>query len=168
MGRKSTRKFATYNALEVTLRRAGFEKTGGLTTLLLETFIENGGILTADAVKKADLCGEESFKAWREPLIKAGWLHYDHILAKSMQKGSLHQPGKLLIPYINKEISKTRQIATRDDVDEMKVNFATLESRIQALETAFDSLIERVDPPTSPEKRRYYTANPGKLSLRLM
>lgn len=168
MGRKSTRKYVTYNALEVTLRRAGFEKPGALTTLLLETFLENKGILTANAVKKAELCEDEGFKAWREPLIKAGWLEYDHELAKVSKKGSLHQAGKQLIPYVNKEIMKSQHIATKSDVESIRADYSHLEGRLQALESAFDSLIERVDPPSSPEKRRYYTANPGKLSLRMM
>lgn len=168
MAKKSARKYGVYNALEIAFRKAGFEKSGSLTTLLLETFLENNGILTANAVKNAELCENEGFKAWREPLIKDGWLEYNHELAKVLKKGSLHQAGKQLISYLNKEIHKTKQIATKQDVDAIMENYANLESRIQTLETAFDSLIERVDPPTSPEKRRYYTANPNKLSLRMM
>lgn len=168
MAKKNARKYGVYNALEIAFRKAGFEKSGALTTLLLETFLENKGILTANAVKKAELCTDEGFKVWREPLIKAGWLAYDHELAKALKKGSLHQAGKQLVPYINKEIMKFQHVATKSDIDSIRADYSHLEGRLQALETAFDSLIERVDPPSSPEKRRYYTANPAKLSLRLM
>ena len=160
MAKRTTRKFAIYNTLQAALRRAGFEKTGALTTLLLETFIENAGLLTANAVKKADLCGVDGFKAWREPLIKAGWLQYDHELAKALLKGSQHQPGKLLIPYLNKEKMKSHSLVTEKQLND---SLSSIHTRVDALGGFVRLLIEKVDPPWDEEKEERYMHSPGAL-----
>lgn len=157
MGRKSARKYGVYNALEIALRKAGFENSGSLTTLLLETFLDNDGILTARKVKLAGLCGDEEFKKWRETLIKDGWLVYDHQLAKSLKKGSFHQPGKLLNQYLNKEKFKSHSLVTEKQLHQ---SIAPLQARMEAMEVFLRGVIEDGDPPYDEEKGKRYLADP--------
>jgi len=166
------RKFAVYKTLASALSRAGVNYSGATATVLLQAFVENRGILTAMQVEEAGLLVDTedknkkiNFKAWRDPLLKGGWLVYDHNLCRSMGPGygSYHQPGKKLVPYLNKELNKAKLVATKDEVDSMRADYSELRIRVEALETAVDSIIEIVDPPTSPEKRIFYTANPERL-----
>jgi len=164
MGRKIDRKYSVYNTMQAALRRAGFEKSGVLTTLLLETFLEYDGILTAKRVEDLGLCESEGFKAWREPLIKAGWLQYDHEFAKATKKGSLHQPGRKLVRYVNKERANTQELASKRYVDK---RVEQTDERLTALENLVDVIIEAFDPPGNEEKRKKYSKDPDGL-LRLI
>ncbi len=157
---KRVRKFGIYNALEVALRRAGFDKTGVLTTLLLETFLENDGRLTALSVEKVGLCEKSKFKEWREPLMKAGWLQYDYEYAKATRKGSVHQPGKKLVPYLNKEKLQKHSLVTETQLNR---SLAPIESRMVALNKFIRGLIEAGDPPYTEEKENEYLPNPKAL-----
>lgn len=157
MSKKSTRKYGVYNALEIALRKTGFENSGSLTTLLLETFLEHDGLLTARKVKNAGLCEDEGFKAWRDPLIREGWLEYNHELAKVSKKGSLHQAGKMLIPYLNREKVKSHSLVTEN---QLYRSIAPLQARMDAMEDFLRGVIEDGDPPYTEEKGKSYLADP--------
>lgn len=160
---KRTRKFAIYNTLQAALRRAGFEKTGALATVFLETFIERDGLLTANDVMAAGLCAKDGFKAWREPLIKAGWLAYDHEFAKLMKKGSLHQPGKKLLSYINKERPRHDAVATEKQLRSVQSDVSAVKDEVALMTSFLRRLIDRVDPPWSEEKMQSYLQDPDSL-----
>lgn len=178
MGRKTTRKYGVYNALEIALRKSGVIAPGKVASLLLDSFLQNEGVITKYNVEKAGLCETEGFKTWREPLIKAGWLQYDFAYAKAIKKGSIHQPGKLLIPYLNKEKMKSKELATQDDIRrvdyKIAVNEQQNEMKLESLRSELDGvkelvkmIISRLDDPYTEEKFVDYSNNPEKM-LRLI
>ena len=148
------RKFAVYNALEVALRRCKIEKAGATSTLLLETFLEDGGRLKASKVYSRELCEEAHFMVWRKLLIQKEWLVWSESQA---DKGQYH-PGKKLIPYINKEKIAQKEIVTKDEVPS-KADFNTLKqelsdtkNRVTTIEESMKSVYSKLklgepDPP---------------------
>lgn len=110
------RKYKTYNALVLALRKAGITAHGTTATLLLEALLENEGRLLASTVYSRGLCEENKFKEWRKNLIDKGWLVWCEAQA---DKGKYH-PGKKLLPYINKEILARKELATRESVESLR------------------------------------------------
>lgn len=116
---KPKRTFMVYNALYKALGKSGVSKPGAVATLLLECFTKRHGILTAADAENAGVVTPGNFKIWRADMIDKRWLAYDHEFAKRSKRGSQHQAGERLIPHINKQNMKTKQIATEDQVREI-------------------------------------------------
>lgn len=170
-----SRKYAVYKTLAAAVTRSGIKQAGVTASLLLKTFIENDGILTAKTVEDLELCDSEGFKAWRDPLIKAGWLLYDHEYARAVKKGSLHQPGKKLISYLNKERMRNQEIATKKYVDgkiaasekQSASEMEVMRSELNGVKDLVKMIIARLDDPYTDEKFADYSTNPEKM-LRLI
>ena len=148
------RKFTVYNALEVALRRGKIEKAGATSTLLLETFLEDGGRLKASKVYSRELCEEAHFMVWRKVLIQKEWLVWSESQA---DKGQYH-PGKKLIPYINKEKSSQKEIVTKDEVpskadfNNLKLELTDTKNRVTTIEESMKKVYSKLklgepDPP---------------------
>jgi|GEM_PF-3335533 len=120
-----TRKFSTYNSLQLVFSRAKFQLSGVLATLLLEMFIEHDGRMLASTVYARGLCEEKKFREWRKNLIDKGWL----IWSESQEDRGVYYPGKKLLPYINKEKISQKEIATRESIEKLRTD---LDAKIDA------------------------------------
>ena len=117
--RKQNRKYDRYNALDIALRKTGIAFSGKVATLLLETFNENDGILTAAQPQEKGLCGEKKgdFGAWRQTLIDAGWIEWDYARAKASGDLSRHFPTEVFAKkYLNPDVAARYQIATTEQL----------------------------------------------------
>lgn len=140
------RKFKSYNALSEALKRAKFVNYGGMTTLLLETFVFNKGDLKASLVESRGLCETGKFKVWRDELITKGWLNY------TIGEYSRHSPGSKLLKYVNKEKMLSHEMATVSDVVHVDKKVEKLEERLSLLEATVKHVIETYDPPVTEAK----------------
>jgi hypothetical protein len=119
-----SRKFKTYNSLQLVFARSKFQSSGALATLLLETFIEHDGRLVASTVYARGLCDEKQFRDWRKNLIDKQWI----IWCETQTDKGVYFPGKKLMPYINKEKIAQKEIATRESVEKVR---SDLDSKIE-------------------------------------
>lgn len=110
--RSNARKYVTYNALMLALRKSKVSSFGSVATILLETFIENEGRLLAAQVVARGICEEGKFRDWRKELIDKEWLKWSEI---QTDKGQ-YFPGNKIMSYINKEKMATKEIVTKDEV----------------------------------------------------
>jgi hypothetical protein len=129
------RKYSTYSSLLTALRRAGIEKPGVVATLFLQVFLEDNGKLYKETCVERGLCADGKFKVWRDSMVKKGWLLYDY----NERTYEVHGAGPKLVPWLNKEIAKTKQIATVSDLA-TKADIKALEAKadLSALETKAD------------------------------
>lgn len=157
------RRFKTYNAMEIALRKSGMQKPGAVSTLLLEAFLEDGGRLPASKSVARGVCKEGEFGQWRKALIEKGWLQW----SESQQDKGQYFPGKKLMPYVNKEIIAQKEIATRESVEQVRAEKAdrseleVTRQRLEATNRALAEIAESVReiqealiPPDTPEKKR--------------
>ncbi len=145
---KSDRRFNCWNSVQLVLKRGGVQSHGSTATLLLETFVEDSGRLTASKVVARGLCKEGEFWSWRKSMIEKGWLNWSE---QQPDKGQ-YFPGKKLIPYINKEKLYSKEIATKDEVAS-RAEFQDLKERMNRIEEVVQELKEAVAPPDTDEKR---------------
>jgi len=85
-------------------------------TLILEAFMANDGRLLASTVYARGLCEDKQFREWRKNLIEKEWL----IWSESQTDKGIYFPGKKLIPYINKEKTAQKELATRESVEKVR------------------------------------------------
>jgi hypothetical protein len=123
MDRTKNRKFVTWNAAQLALRKMGVPFHGAVATLLLEAFLEDSGRFMASTVYARGLCEEKQFRDWRKNLVDKGWLVWNE---SQVDKG-VYFAGKKLIPYINKEKIAQKEIATRESVERLR---SDLDSKI--------------------------------------
>ena len=143
------RKFKTYNALMLALRKDGMKMHGSTATLLLECFIEDGGRLQASKLVARGLCEEGKFTFWRDEMIKSGWLIWTQNQADKGQ----YWAGKKLVSYLNKEKLFSKEIATRDDVADLRAQLNAHEERLAKIDEAVQELRNAMEPPDTEEKR---------------
>lgn len=157
---RQKRKYDRYNALDIALRKSRIESSGKVAGLLLDTFTENAGILTAAQAQDRGLCGDKKgdFSSWRQSLIDAGWIEWDYARAKRTGDLSRHFPTEKLLKYLNADIIKRQQVATteqlyqglaelaakadRIELETQRDKIGTLEAKVEALEqrlTAFEA-----------------------------
>jgi hypothetical protein len=110
------RKFHQSMALRMALSRSGCKESGTLSTLLLESFLEDDGRLLASKVYARGLCDENEFRKWRKLLIDKEWL----VWSERQDDKGLYYPGKKLVSYINKEKILQKEIATKENIDRVK------------------------------------------------
>lgn len=148
------RRFKTYNAIEIALRKAKVIKPGAVATLILEAFLEDGGRLTASKAVSRGVCNEGEFSSWRKQLIENGWL----IWSESQNDKGQYFPGKKMISYLNKEKIASKELVTKDEVlskhqAATKDELQELRARMNRIEDVVQELKEAVTPPDSEEKR---------------
>jgi hypothetical protein len=151
---KTDRRFLCWNSVQLVLKRASVPCHGKTATLLLETFIEDSGRLTASKVVSRGLCNEGEFSAWRKQLIEKGWL----IWSETQSDKGQYFPGKKLMPYVNKEKISSRELVTKDEVlpkseAATKEEFQALKARMSRIEDVVQELKKAVEPPDTEEKR---------------
>lgn len=148
------RKFNSWNALQLALKKSGVEKHGKCATILLEAFLEDSGRLLASKVSSRGLCLEGEFGKWRKDLIDRGWL----VWSESQSDKGCYAPGKRLLYYINKEKLATKELITRDQIL-LKEDAATrdevqdLKARMNRIEEVVQQLQRAILPPDTEEKR---------------
>ena len=123
MDRTKNRRFVTWNAAQLALRKMRVPSHGAVATLLLEAFLEDSGRLLSSTVYARGLCENGHFRDWRKTLIDKEWIIWSE---KQDDKG-LYHPGKRLIHYINKEKIAQKEIATRESVEKVR---SDLDSKI--------------------------------------
>jgi hypothetical protein len=161
-GTKS-RKYKTYNALQLLLSRSGIEKSGAVATLLLETFVEDGGRLPASKVVARGICEEGKFVSWREGMIRSGWLVWSQTQADKGQ----YFVGKKLARYVNKAKEETKEFVTRDEVlhksqaaskaevSELRDDVQDLKAQVHEIQTLLVELKRlQAPPPTAAAQMR--------------
>lgn len=176
------RRFKTYNAIEIALRKINVMKPGAVATLLLEAFLEDGGRLPASKSVARGVCKEGEFGHWRKMLVEKGWLQW----SETQQDKGQYFPGKKLMPYVNKEIIAQKEIATRESVEQVraeKADRSELEatrkkldetsSKLEATNKALAEIAEAVRelqeasiPPDNPQKAMTREKALSKISVR--
>lgn len=173
------RRFKVYKSLTEALRRAKVESSGTVATLLLECFMEDSGRLQSSKVIARGLCEEGKFTAWRDEMVKNGWLTWSQ---HQSDKGQ-YFAGKKLAPYLNKEKSSeeviTRKdiipkehIATKDDLDrkadksDLDATNIRLEMTQKQLESAQRTIQEIADAVRELQEAMIPPDNPHKESIR--
>jgi hypothetical protein len=119
------REFGVYVALTKALSRNKVTQPGTHATLLLELFLKKDGKLFARDVFEKGLCLEGKFKVWRDGLVKKGWLDYDLQDAERQKTWQYYRPGEKLVAYINKEKLRAQEIATKAELQNLRVDFNT-------------------------------------------
>lgn len=152
--RSASRKFMTWNAAQLALRKQKVPAHGGTATLLLEAFLEDSGRLTASKVVTRGLCNEGEFSSWRKQLVDKGWL----IWSETQNDKGQYYPGKKLMRYINKEKIISREVVTKDEVlskaeAATKEELQELKVRMSRIEEVVQELQQAVIPPDTEEKR---------------
>ena len=167
MDRTRNRKFMTYNALQLALRKECVSNHGSVARILLECFLEDGGRLQASKVIARGICEEGRFSLWRDELVKNNWLVWT---VNQADKGQYYA-GKKLLAYINKEKMSSKEIATKDDVVATRDEVADLrsqlnshEKRLAKIDEAVQELRLAVEPPETEEKRKTRERVAEKLS----
>jgi hypothetical protein len=150
---RNARKYITYNALMLALRKSKVSSFGTVATILIETFLENEGRLLAAQVVARGICEEGKFRDWRKELIDKEWLKWSEI---QTDKGQ-YFPGKRLVNYINKEKIATKEMATKDEVlskneAATKVEVQVLRNEINQIKDSMEKIYDKmglgpVDPP---------------------
>ncbi len=150
-----------YNAMLQRFRRSGANIPGVLASFYLDVFVFKTRTVKADDIYSLNLAEQGTFsEVWREEQKKIGYLTWT-VTQLGPRSRVDYKPGPKILKYINDASMLIDQVVTRSEFD-------VLSLRVDALETALDTLIELVDPPTSIEKRRIYTANPERLFIRGM
>jgi hypothetical protein len=147
------RKYSTYNALMLALRKGKVLSFGTTSTLLLETFLENDGRILASQVVARGLCEEGKFRDWRKELIEKGWL----LWSESQDDRGQYFAGKRLIHYINKEKITSKEIVTKDEVlskneaatkvelEDVREKLAKTDERLSKVESSMNSIYKKLD-----------------------
>jgi hypothetical protein len=168
----SSRRFAQSEALRVALYRQKIALSGSISTLLLETFLEDSGRLLSSRVVARGLCEEGYFGKWRKDLIDKGWL----VWSETQSDKGLYYPGKKLIPYINKEKAQINVMATQDSVESLRVDLKkdidmkADKSELQDLKAKMNEIAEAVQnlqiastPPDDDIKKKMREESTAKL-----
>lgn len=165
MDHTKNRKFKTYNALQLALRKESVSNQGSVARILLECFLEDGGRLQASKVVARGICEDGKFSLWRDELVKNNWLVWT---VSQADKGQYYA-GKKLIAYINKEKIASKEIVTRDDIlpkeqiaskielENTQRELDAVKERLLKLEDAVERGIEGFldeNPPKTSERRR--------------
>ena len=148
------RKYDTYPALMMSLKRSKVVSHGACATLLLDSFIENSGRILASQVVARGVCKEGEFKAWRKSMCEKGWLQWS---ANQPDLGQYH-PGKKLIKYLNREKLENEEIATvremRQADNEVKAELrAEMELQLDEYRELTIKLLKALEPPDDEQKR---------------
>jgi hypothetical protein len=153
MNRTRTRKFRTWNAVQLALKKSKLPNHGTTATLLLETFLENDGRLLASKVISLGLCEEGLFREWRKNFLDREWLKWSEA---QTDKGQYY-PGKKLLPYINKEKLLSKEIVTKDEVlskheAATKAELQEVKERLSKVECGVEEIYRKLnlgepDPP---------------------
>jgi hypothetical protein len=150
------RRFKTYNAMEIALRKIKMRKPGAVATLLLEAFLEDGGRIPASKAVSREICNEGEFSAWRKQLIEKGWL----IWSESQSDKGLYFPGKKLMPYVNKEKFLSREIVTKEEV--LSKDQAATKRELEAVKKKLDATEARVSTIENSMKKIYKNLDLGE------
>lgn len=153
MNRTIKRKYLTWNALQLALKKSGCLNHGTTATVLLEAFLENEGRLLAAQVVARGICEEGKFREWRKDLIDKEWIKWSEV---QMDKGR-YFPGKKLVNYINKEKIASKEIATKDEVlskneAATKVEVQELRDELHQMKDSMEKIYDKmglgsIDPP---------------------
>jgi hypothetical protein len=148
--RTTSRKFMTWNAAQLALRKHKVSSHGATATLLLEAFLEDNGRITASKVVARGVCKEGEFSLWRRQLIDKGWL----VWTDSQNDKGQYFPGKKLLPYLNKEKSGQEEMASMRDLrrfeqnmDEKKADRSELDELRRRM-AKFEELASRLEAAT--------------------
>ena len=142
---KKQRKFKTYQSLLMAIARNGVGEAGKCATLLLELFIEGGGKLYAQKAVGQGVCKSGSFREWRDNLVKLGWIDFDYNQAKADKDFSKHKAGYRLLPYLNKEKTFSKEVATTDELEGLAAKIEDgLKTKADILDVATKAELEEV------------------------
>ena len=151
--RAGPRRFQQNEALRVALFRQKFALSGSISTVLLETFLENDGRILASKVVARGICEEGKFREWRKELIDKEWLKW----SENQDDKGQYYPGKKLLPYINKEKLSSKEIVTKDEVlskneaatklelDDVKEKLAKTDERLSKVENSMVTIYKKLD-----------------------
>jgi hypothetical protein len=153
MHRTITRKFRTWNAVQLALKKSKQLNHGTTATLLLETFLENEGRLLASRAVSVGLCEEGKFRDWRKALVEKGWL----LWSEAQDDKGQYFAGKKLLPYLNKEKLISKEIVTKDEVlskheaatkaelEEVKMKLEKTDDRLCKIESSMQEVYKKLD-----------------------
>lgn len=146
----ANKKYSQWKALSCALARNRYANSYKLATLLLETFLENDGQITAQKAYDLGLCSkDEGFRDWRKKLCELSWLEF--IIENN--KSVTYKPGKKLLKYINREKQNRFELATKEDLKLALAQKAD-RSEVEELRTTVDRILNIIDPPADKEKEK--------------
>jgi hypothetical protein len=170
------------NAMRIKLRRIGISHPASLSTLILEAFIQNGGLLPAREYygSEHEVKGKK-YQQWVEDLRSLGII--EPYKADDLERKGADwirfKPGKVIRNYINKEKAHQEEMASmrdlrdvesrmdakkadRDEVQDLKARMNDIAEAVQKLQVASA-------PPDSIEKqemRKEITNRLGQLVVK--
>jgi hypothetical protein len=134
-----SRKYGTYNALMLALRKCKVTSFGKVSTFLLESFLENNGRILASQVVARGICEDGKFRDWRKDLLEKGWL----IWSESQDDKGQYFAGKRLVPYLNKEKLRSKEIVTKDEV--LSKHDAATKAELEEINEKLNARLEKTD-----------------------
>jgi hypothetical protein len=145
-------KFVTWDALKMKLSRMKISNPGSLATLVLEAFLKDDGFIPSKRYYNSvfEVPGK-NYTSWIHELKK------NEILESFKEEDSKKsdwvrfKPGKVILPYINKEKIVSKEIATKDEVPS-KLDVQDLKERMCKMEEAMTKVygtlgLGPTDPP---------------------
>jgi hypothetical protein len=139
-----------YKALMLQLGRDGYAKPGVLARLLLEGFVFENGVFSAERFYSEEVIPEKTFKAFRSKLQADGYWQYSESSASRKQ----YYPTKRLMSFINSARDNTfasvKYVESRIEpvVEDMNV----LKERMHKIEAAVSELQKALEPPVDDQK----------------
>jgi hypothetical protein len=167
----------THRAMRLKLLRMKLPHPGLLSTLLLESFLEKGGIIPSRVYygSEHEVKGKK-YQKWIDELVQAEVIE-PFKSADSVRKGDdwvKFKPGKIIRDYINKEKSHQYEMASmmdlheldqrkadRSELDETKAKLDATSAKLDATNRALAEIADAVRelqeasiPPDTPAKRK--------------
>lgn len=156
-----------YRSFVSMLRRKGVKNYGLLASLYFDVFFVEAFRIKKELLVNKGFCAESSgsFSAWRKEQKRLELLDWTEVKLPNGKVRVDYKPGIAAISYLNSATISSQQLATKDDVRNVRFEISELSERVSALEAAMDNIIERFDPPTTKDKRVFYTQHPDKIRL---
>ena len=154
------------NAMRIKLRRIGLPHPASLSTLILEAFIENAGLLPAREYygSEHEVKGKK-YQQWIEELRELGIIepYKADDLERKGDDWIRFKPGKVIRLYINKEKSHQEEMASMRDLRDVEARMEAKKAdrdEVQDLKARMNEIAEAVQklqaaslPPDNDEKK---------------
>ncbi len=143
-----------------------------LASLFLDCFLTFERKICSETVVGLKLCEKGKFTEWRNEQKRLGNLDWDstHVGGPNIRHD--YKAGKSITHYMRKVGEDNDLMASKGYVDQyvdQKVDLVRdeLNQKIESLQALVGIIVEKYDPPGTPEKCDDYTKNPDKM-LRLI
>ncbi len=156
-----------YRSFVSMLRRKGVKNYGLVASLYFDVFFVESCRIKKELLVNKGFCNDSvgAFSAWRKEQKRLELLDWTEIKLSNGKVRVDYKPGAASLAYLNNATISNQQLATKDDVRNVRYEISELSERVSALEAAMDNIIERFDPPTTKDKRVFYTQHPDKIRL---